>query len=154
MKQRKFKELMRFLPTKFSIEKIKQYCVDLTYLADKGYLNTTYCKTDVMEKMIVVLCRRVKSNVMLIGDPGVGKTAIVENLAYKIARKEVPLALMNKKIISLDFPKLMSGARYRGDLEERLDMIITEIQKSNCLILFLLMKYIISSIHRIHKLII
>ena len=137
MKQRKFKELMRFLPTKFSIETIKQYCVDLTYLADKGYLNTTYCKTDVMKKMIVALCRRVKSNVMLIGDPGVGKTAIVENLAYKIARKEVSLALMNKKIISLDFPKLMSGARYRGDLEERLDMIITEIQKSNCLILFI-----------------
>ncbi len=137
MKQKKFREIIRFLDTGFEIENVKNFCVDMTFLADKGYYDSFYVRKDIVDKVIVSLCRKNKSNVLLIGEPGVGKTAIVENLAFKIARKEVPLALMNKKVLSLNLSKLVAGTKYRGDLEERFEMLISEIQKSSSIILFI-----------------
>ena len=137
MKQKKFSDIIRFLNTGLDIENIKNFCVDMTFLADKGYYDSFYVRKEIVDKVIVSLCRKNKSNVMLIGEPGVGKTAIVENLAFKIARKDVPLALMNKKLLSLNLSKLVAGTKYRGDLEERFEMLINEVQKSSSIILFI-----------------
>jgi ATP-dependent Clp protease ATP-binding subunit ClpB len=77
MKQKKFSEIIRFLDTGFEIENVKNFCVDMTFLADKGYYDSFYVRKDIVDKVIVSLCRKNKSNVLLIGEPGVGKTAIV-----------------------------------------------------------------------------
>ncbi|MFC1787938.1 ATP-dependent Clp protease ATP-binding subunit [Patescibacteria group bacterium] len=90
-----------------------------------------------INRMMEILCRRTKNNPLLLGDPGVGKTAIVEGLAKKINQKEVPLPLQNKKIIALDLALVIAGTMYRGEFEGRLRQIIEEVQKNDNLILFI-----------------
>ena len=90
-----------------------------------------------MERLIQILCRRTKNNPCLIGDPGVGKTAIVEGLAQKIADGSMPVWLRNKRLLSLDLTKVIAGTKYRGEFEERMKRIITEVTEDDSVILFI-----------------
>lgn len=90
-----------------------------------------------MERSIQILCRRTKNNPLLVGDPGVGKTAIAEGLARKIVNNEVPDVLKNATIFSLDMGALLAGTRYRGDFEERLKQVVKELENHPDSILFI-----------------
>ena len=113
------------------------YCVNLIKKAEKNKIDTLIGRISEIERMTQVLCRRTKNNPLLVGDPGVGKTAIVEGLANKISRNEVPDVLKGNVIYSLDMGVLIAGTRYRGDFEERLKSIINEIEKNSKYILFI-----------------
>ena len=113
------------------------YCVNLIKKAEKNKIDTLIGRISEIERMTQVLCRRTKNNPLLVGDPGVGKTAIVEGLANKIYRNEVPEVLKGNVIYSLDMGVLIAGTRYRGDFEERLKSIINEIEKNSKYILFI-----------------
>ena len=113
------------------------YCVNLIKKAEKNKIDTLIGRISEIERMTQVLCRRTKNNPLLVGDPGVGKTAIVEGLANKIYRNEVPGVLKGNVIYSLDMGVLIAGTRYRGDFEERLKSIINEIEKNSKYILFI-----------------
>ncbi len=91
----------------------------------------------ILDRLAQILCRRTKNNPLLVGDPGVGKTAIVEGLALKIFNNEVPQVLKSHVIFSLDMGTLIAGTRYRGDFEERLKLIIKEIERNKNYILFI-----------------
>jgi ATP-dependent Clp protease ATP-binding subunit ClpC len=117
---------------------LEQYGVDLTDMARRGELDPVIGRADEIEQAVEVLSRRTKNNPVLIGEAGVGKTAIVEGLAQRIVDNDVPLTLENKRVIQLDLASLVAGTRYRGDFEERLRKIIDEIQNSgDGLIVFL-----------------
>jgi ATP-dependent Clp protease ATP-binding subunit ClpC len=117
---------------------LEQYGVDLTELARRGEIDPVIGRADEIEQAIEVLSRRTKNNPVLIGEAGVGKTAIVEGLAQRIVDNDVPLTLEGKRVIQLDLAGLVAGTRYRGDFEERLRKIIDEIQNSgDGLIVFL-----------------
>ena len=117
-----------------NLEKTKQaldlYGHDLMKLANKGRLDPVIGRDDEMRRIIQVLSRRTKNNPILIGEPGVGKTAIVEGLAQRIVRHDVPEGLKNKRIVGLDIGALVAGAKYRGEFEERLKAVLTEIKIS------------------------
>ena len=113
------------------------YCVNLIKKAEKNKIDTLIGRISEIERMTQVLCRRTKNNPLLVGDPGVGKTAIIEGLANKIYRNEVPDVLKGNVIYSLDMGVLIAGTRYRGDFEERLKSIINEIEKNSKYILFI-----------------
>ena len=117
-------------------ETLSQYGKDLTQLAANGKLEPVIGRAQETERIIRVLCRKSKNNPCLIGEPGVGKTAIVEGLAEKISRDRVPELLLGKKIISLDLSRMISGAKYRGEFEERLKALISEVESRNDIILF------------------
>lgn len=111
---------------------------DLTALAQQGKLDPIIGRTEEIERLIQVLCRRKKNNPVLIGEPGVGKTAIVEGLAQKIVDKKIPEILENKRVITLDVAAMVAGTKYRGQFEERLKALIIELQKNeNAVILFI-----------------
>jgi ATP-dependent Clp protease ATP-binding subunit ClpC len=117
---------------------LEQYGVDLTDLARRGEIDPVIGRADEIEQAVEVLSRRTKNNPVLIGEAGVGKTAIVEGLAQRIVDNDVPLTLEGKRVIQLDLAGLVAGTRYRGDFEERLRKIIDEIQQSgDGLIVFL-----------------
>jgi len=117
---------------------LEQYGVDLTELARRGEIDPVIGRADEIEQAIEVLSRRTKNNPVLIGEAGVGKTAIVEGLAQRIVDNDVPLTLEGKRVIQLDLAGLVAGTRYRGDFEERLRKVIDEIQESgDGLIVFL-----------------
>ena len=117
---------------------LEQYGVDLTELARRGEIDPVIGRADEIEQAVEVLSRRTKNNPVLIGEAGVGKTAIVEGLAQRIVDNDVPLTLEGKRVIQLDLAGLVAGTRYRGDFEERLRKIIDEIQNSgDGLIVFL-----------------
>ena len=113
------------------------YTRDLTQLAEEGKLDPIIGREKEIERVIQILSRRKKNNPVLIGEPGVGKTAIVEGLAQKIARKDVPDPLLNKRVLSLDLAAVIAGTKYRGQFEERLKAILSEIQESKNIIIFI-----------------
>jgi len=109
-------------------ETLEQYGVDLTKLAKEGKLDPVIGRHEEIRRTLQILARRTKNNPVLIGEPGVGKTAIAEGLAQRIATNEVPESMKNKRVVSLDISSLLSGAMFRGQFEERLKAVLKDIQ--------------------------
>src|SRR5580704_8294729 len=116
--------------TKSKTPTLDEFGRDLTAMAREGKLDPVIGRADEIERMIQILARRTKNNPVLIGDPGVGKTAIVEGLASKISTADVPEILLNKRVLTLDLALVVAGTKYRGEFEQRLKNIIEEIRRS------------------------
>jgi ATP-dependent Clp protease ATP-binding subunit ClpA len=118
-------------------EALEAYCVDLNEKARQGKVDPLIGRATEVERAIQILCRRTKNNPLLVGDPGVGKTAIAEGLADKIIANQVPEVLAGATIFSLDMGSLLAGTRYRGDFEERIKQVIKELENHANAILFI-----------------
>ena len=114
-----------------SYEVLKRYGRDLVELVSKGKIDPVIGRDDEIRRIMEILCRKTKNNPALIGEPGVGKTAIVEGLAWRIFKKDVPINLQECTIYELDIASLLAGAKYKGEFEERLKAVINEVIKSN-----------------------
>ena len=115
----------------------EQYCTDMTARAEEGKLDPVVGREDEMYRLMQVLSRRTKNNPCLVGEPGVGKTAIIEGLAQRIAAGVVPEKMKGKRIYTLDLPGLIAGSKYRGEFEERMKGLISEVEAAGNIILFL-----------------
>ncbi len=124
-------------PVKTGGEALEAYCVDLNAKAKKGKVDPLIGRMMEVERCIQILCRRTKNNPLLVGDPGVGKTAIAEGLAKMIVDKQVPEVLSKSTIFSLDMGSLLAGTRYRGDFEERVKQVVKELENHADAILFI-----------------
>ncbi len=116
---------------------LNQYGTDLTRLAKEGKLDPVIGRKEEIQRVIQILSRRTKNNPCLIGEPGVGKTAVAEGLAEKIVVGDVPDVLKNKRVVSLDMASMVAGAKYRGDFEERIKKALKEVQKARDVIIFI-----------------
>ena len=116
---------------------LNQYSTDLTKQAIEGKLDPIVGRKEEIERVIQILSRRTKNNPCLIGEPGVGKTAVVEGLAQKIIAEDVPEMLKNKRVVSIDISSMVAGAKYRGDFEERIKKCLNEVKKAGDIILFI-----------------
>ena len=116
---------------------LNQYGVDLTKQAREGKLDPVIGRKEEIQRVIQILSRRTKNNPCLIGEPGVGKTAVAEGLAEKIVAGDVPEILKNKRVVSLDMASMVAGAKYRGDFEERIKKALKEVQKAGDIIIFI-----------------
>ena len=116
---------------------LDKYGVDLTENAKNGKIDPVIGRNSEIERIIQILCRRSKNNPCLIGEPGVGKTAIIEGLAQKIVDKQVPEILLDKRLLTLDLTGMVAGTKYRGDFEERIKAIVDEVVKAKDVILFI-----------------
>jgi ATP-dependent Clp protease ATP-binding subunit ClpA len=118
-------------------EALEAYCVNLNEKAEAGKIDPLIGREAEVERTIQILCRRSKNNPLFVGEPGVGKTAIAEGLARRIIKGEVPEVLINSTIFSLDMGSLLAGTRYRGDFEERVKAVVTELENHEDAILFI-----------------
>jgi ATP-dependent Clp protease ATP-binding subunit ClpB len=118
-------------------EALKKYTLDLTERARQGKLDPVIGRDDEIRRVIQILQRRTKNNPVLIGEPGVGKTAIVEGLAQRVVDGEIPESLRGKRVLSLDMAALLAGAKYRGEFEERLKAVLKEITQAGDIIVFI-----------------
>ena len=116
---------------------LEQYSRDLTALAAAGNLDPVIGRESEIKRVIEILSRRTKNNPCLIGEPGVGKTAVVEGLALRIVAGEVPSTVQNKRLLTLDLSGMVAGSKYRGEFEERIKRVIREVQEDGNVILFL-----------------
>ena len=124
-------------PAKRGHEALDNYCVNLNKKATSGKIDPLIGRESEVDRTIQILCRRTKNNPLYVGDPGVGKTAIAEGLARRIVHNEVPEVLLDATIYSLDMGSLLAGTRYRGDFEERLKAVLSEIEQHPKAILFI-----------------
>jgi ATP-dependent Clp protease ATP-binding subunit ClpB len=120
-----------------NLDALNKYGIDLTAKAREGKLDPVIGRDEEINRMMQILIRKTKNNPILLGEPGVGKTALVEGLAQRIVKKEVPTSLQNKQIIALDMTALIAGAKYRGEFEDRLKAVVDEVKNNPNIILFI-----------------
>ena len=116
---------------------LDQYSRDLTHMAAAGAIDPVICRSGEIARAIQILSRRSKNNPVLVGEPGVGKTAVAEGLALAVSRGDAPENLKNKRIVSLDVPALLAGTRYRGDFEDRVKSVLRDVRRAGDIILFI-----------------
>ena len=120
-----------------TLDSLKKFGIDLSAKASEGKLDPVIGREEEIERVMQILIRKTKNNPILLGEPGVGKTAIVEALAGRIVKKDVPTSLQNKRVIALDMSALIAGAKYRGEFEDRLKAVVNEVIKNKNIILFI-----------------
>ena len=120
-----------------TLDSLNKFGIDLTAKASEGKLDPVIGREEEIERVMQILIRKTKNNPILLGEPGVGKTAIVEALAQRIIKKDVPTSLQNKRVIALDMSALIAGAKYRGEFEDRLKAVVNEVIKNENIILFI-----------------
>jgi ATP-dependent Clp protease ATP-binding subunit ClpB len=120
-----------------TLDALNKYGIDLTAKAREGKLDPVIGRDEEINRMMQILIRKTKNNPILLGEPGVGKTALVEGLAQRIVKKEVPVSLQNKQIVALDMTALIAGAKYRGEFEDRLKAVVDEVKQNPNIILFI-----------------